>query len=1544
MDSRRSGFSRTCFIFGLLTMCLFSLVATTPATAATYYLDAVNGDDNNPGTSEQQWQTIIKAQSSVTDGDIVIIATGNYGDFVEIDIPHTDWITYQAADGATVTFNKITIRKISYSGDLNSYLTFRGIRIYHGGAYIRAVFHVRLYDCTFIGSGCTETRTNTTSRAILLHTAEDVTIDGCTITGDGYGDVGYTSVSGIPNDGFSIAYNFGILFESSCIDVTINDCDIGGCNTAISGISQSGITVSNCYIHHASGDFITVSACNTDASGLTDSIVIEYNHLYAGYEYPATAEEPDIGWHNDGVQFNAVEINHVIIRGNKIHYTDGDAMFLRGDRWATGNSDWLVENNLIYDTVRAPTLAVSQYTVELFNCDSCVFRNNTIVGKGSVQAAWDGTYPMTFSVFTNNIINRITLNTIAPWNTIITHENNNILNTVIYGMAGYKWEEDTEILNSDVAMHALFNNYGSNDFTLASNSMAMDYGDSGHAPTIDILGVSRDSSPDAGCYEYILSDSNNSTPVLGTIGDKSVNENSTLSFSVSATDADNDTITYSATGLPTGATFSGQSFSWIPDYTQAGTYQVTFTVSDSTDQDSETITITVSSTNRAPVLASIGNKSVSESSTLSFSINATDADNDTITYSATDLPTGATFSGQSFSWTPGYTQAGTYQVTFTASDDTDQDSETIAITVSSTNRAPVLASIGDKSVNENSTLSFSVSATDADSDAITYSVQGLPSGAIFGSQTFTWIPDYTQAGTYQVTFTASDGQAQDSETIAITVNNTNRAPELSLIGNKSVYTGHSLSFSVSATDADSDIITYSATSLPSGATFANQNFSWTPDSSQTSNYDVTFTASDGQTQDSETITITVYGSDTTAPMVSSCSPEANGIQISLNTLVNLHITDDGDGVDANSVTMKINDNIVYTGNTSDYESSYGDCWRVGTQEDYAFAYQHAELFNYDQTVSITVNASDLNGNAMSQYSYSFSTEMRGFGENQVVSSDKGNENNPTTLCDSSGNIWVAWEKGKSGKRNIYISKLASAADDFGSSVKVTTDSGDQCNPHLTFDSDDKLYLVWQDNRRGNWDVYLSTSADGSNWSAAVRVTDSNDNEINPVVAVDSSTVPNVYVAWEDDRNGNKDIYIAGSANEFTTKTTSQVTSNSSNQTAPTITIAADGTIYVAWTDSRGDLQDIYAASSGNGWSNVGFVTKGGNQSSPQIEAESTGSILHLVWVDDSAGNKDIYYGSSVGLPSSPLAGSNIVDDTTGAEQLEPAMAVKGTTNSDLKLFVCWQDYRNTASTSGDTDIYFVEANSDKPTNIFVGDGSTSSGQSTPVIAISDYSHPYLVWTDTRNTTSDIYFAGSNYIVPTALKSEDVIAANGATLDTALADITCTDDVSVIVPAGACSHDVKITISRVENPQTISVQRLSLPYEFGPSNITFSEPVTILIPYEVSDSGTNGNAYWYDPLTGMLSQNGITNVQTIKVPGGLRVLSFQTTHFTQFLVGGGGAAAGSGGGGGGGCSMSPNGQGSIVEFLLPYISLTVVMTILKLRDKQKKNVHHITGNR
>jgi len=183
----------------------------------------------------------------------------------------------------------------------------------------------------------------------------------------------------------------------------------------------------------------------------------------------------------------------------------------------------------------------------------------------------------------------------------------------------------------------------------------------------------------------------NNPPVLNPIGSKSVGEGNLLTFAVTASDPDGDGLTLSASNVPTGASFSpsSQVFSWTPDYGDAGDYNVTFTVTDTgspPESDSETVTITVGNVNRPPVLNPIGAKSVDEGNLLTFTVTASDPDGDGLTLSASNVPTGASFSpsSQVFSWTPDYGDAGIYNVQFTVTDNgtpADSDLEIVPITV-----------------------------------------------------------------------------------------------------------------------------------------------------------------------------------------------------------------------------------------------------------------------------------------------------------------------------------------------------------------------------------------------------------------------------------------------------------------------------------------------------------------------------------------------------------------------------------------------------------------------------------------------------------------------------------------------------------------------------------------------------------------------------------------------------------------------------------------------------------------------------------------------
>ncbi|HSG99061.1 MAG TPA: putative Ig domain-containing protein, partial [candidate division Zixibacteria bacterium] len=409
------------------------------------------------------------------------------------------------------------------------------------------------------------------------------------------------------------------------------------------------------------------------------------------------------------------------------------------------------------------------------------------------------------------------------------------------------------------------------------------------------------SAVDSEVVTITVTEAGNQAPVLAAIGPRGTTENVNLNFSVSATDIES-TPTVTAPNLPSGASFTpsagGGTFDWTPSFLQAGSYDVTFyATDDSSAIDSEVVTITVAEAgNQAPVLAAIGPRGTTENVNLNFSVSATDIES-TPTVTAPNLPSGASFTpsagGGTFDWTPSFLQAGSYDVTFYATDDSSAiDSEVVTITVTEAgNQAPVLAAIGPRGTTENVNLNFSVSATDIESTP-TVTAPNLPSGASFtpsaGGGTFDWTPSFLQAGSYDVTFYATDdSSAVDSEVVTITVTEAgNQAPVLAAIGPRGTTENVNLNFSVSATDIESTP-TVTAPNLPSGATFTPSagggTFDWTPTFLQAGSYDVTFYATDDSSAvDSEVVTITVTEAGNQAPVLAAIGPRGTTENVNLN--------------------------------------------------------------------------------------------------------------------------------------------------------------------------------------------------------------------------------------------------------------------------------------------------------------------------------------------------------------------------------------------------------------------------------------------------------------------------------------------------------------------------------------------------------------------------------------------------------------------------------------------------------------------------------------
>lgn len=375
-------------------------------------------------------------------------------------------------------------------------------------------------------------------------------------------------------------------------------------------------------------------------------------------------------------------------------------------------------------------------------------------------------------------------------------------------------------------------------------------------------------------------------PVLSRIGNLTVREGELLRVKLSAADSSGEAVSFSAQGLPTGAEFFPQGLLLFrPGYNQSGPYQVTFIVTDlSGNTDSETVTLTVQDVNRRPKFSEVDAQTVSEGALLSFEVEAEDPDGDALVYAAADLPSGAQFNSQTrtFSWTPSFGQSGNYTVLFTASDGKTggTDSASVVISVGDVNRPPRIDPVGDQTVAEGATLSFGVVASDPDAaNNITISAQGLPAGATTtqsgtnpATLTVSLTPGYTQAGVYNVVFTATDNNPVQPlsvrRTVRLEVTDTDVAPAFTgvLAGTAdsvvmSVSEGQRLEFEVSAGDPGGDQLSYAIISAPRNASAqlgsAPRRVTFNPDYDQSGRHEIALMVTDGRHEVLKTVVVNV---------------------------------------------------------------------------------------------------------------------------------------------------------------------------------------------------------------------------------------------------------------------------------------------------------------------------------------------------------------------------------------------------------------------------------------------------------------------------------------------------------------------------------------------------------------------------------------------------------------------------------------------------------------------------------------------------------------
>jgi len=292
-----------------------------------------------------------------------------------------------------------------------------------------------------------------------------------------------------------------------------------------------------------------------------------------------------------------------------------------------------------------------------------------------------------------------------------------------------------------------------------------------------------------------------------------------------------------------------------------------------------------------------------------------------------------------------------------------------------------------------------------------------------------------------------------------------------------------------------------------------------------------------------------------------------------------------------------------------------------------------------------------------------------------------------------------------------------------------------------------VHVVWYDVRDGNDEIYYKRSTDGgTSWGADTLLTNNSAISDNPSVAVSGSVV---HIVWHDGRNVNLEIYYKRSTDGgLTWGADTRLTNDPAYRGRPSVSVTGQ-VVHVVWGDLRHVNREVYykrSTDGGTSWgADIRLTNNPGESRGSSVSV--SGSLVNVVWFDNSDGNEEIYYKRSIDGGISWGADTRLTNNTAASQ--DPTVSVSDS-SAAAGVHVVWHDNRD-----GNFEIYYKRSI----------DGGISWGADTrltnntavsqnPSVSVSGLV-VHVVWYDTRDGNSEIYYkrstdGGSNWGVDTRL--------------------------------------------------------------------------------------------------------------------------------------------------------------------------------------------------
>ena len=369
---------------------------------------------------------------------------------------------------------------------------------------------------------------------------------------------------------------------------------------------------------------------------------------------------------------------------------------------------------------------------------------------------------------------------------------------------------------------------------------------------------------------------------------------------------------------------------------------------------------------------------------------------------------------------------------------------------------------------------------------------------------------------------------------------------------------------------------------------------------------------------------------------------------------------------------------------------------------------------------------------------------------------------PQLVSDGQGGAIISWNDTRNDTGGFTNCDIYAQAIDSTGAVKWTTDgvaictaANNQYNSVLVTDGQGGAIITWQDFQNGNADVYAQAvdSAGAAKWTAnGVAICLNANGQISPQLVSDGQG--GAIITWYDTRNGNNDIYAQAVDSTGAAKWAPDgiaLCGTAGAQLNPHLVTDGQGGAIIAWQDQRNGNSDIYAqAVDSTGavkWTadGVAICTDANDQYFLQLVSDGQGGAI-IPWMDTRNGNADIYAQAIVSTGTVKWTTNGMAICTDVNDQFTPQLISDGQGGA----IITWQDIRN-----GNTDLYAQAVDSTGVVKWTVGGMAICTywnSQDYPQLVSDGQGGAIITWQDGRNGNTAIYAQSMNMngLVPVEL--------------------------------------------------------------------------------------------------------------------------------------------------------------------------------------------------